>query len=173
MSLRSSASWWDPGRVWIDGGPTGIRTQDTRIKSLAGERSPGRSGPYCVHPTRASRPSAPPPRTALHRRGCQRGCQHAAAPASQGFLDRQRHWPGCPCYAGPSRVGQPSSACSDERGFAVHSSASRILVRLGRIGRSSMALRDADECAGVLACDLSKVRDDGVRRGRKLVGAAA
>ncbi len=57
------------------GEPAGIRTQDTRIKSLSAERAQGRLEGYRVHLARRSCPRAPPRSADLHRRGCQRGCQ--------------------------------------------------------------------------------------------------
>ena len=56
------------------GEPAGIRTQDTRIKSLSGQCSQGASGRLPVHAARGLHAWAPPHRTVVHRRGCQRGC---------------------------------------------------------------------------------------------------
>ena len=57
------------------GEPAGIRTQDTRIKSLCGERPPRHLVCVLVHCPPDARPSTPPRCSELHRRGCQRGCQ--------------------------------------------------------------------------------------------------
>ena len=59
------------------GEPAGIRTQDTRIKSLSGRRPWRRSGASCERFPRGSRPPTPPGGTGCDRRGWQRGWQES------------------------------------------------------------------------------------------------
>ena len=84
----------DPSRSPIHEGnggePAGIRTQDTRIKSLAGWRSQGRLNTSGVHPARGRRAPGSPRRTDSHRRGCQRGCQGVLAAEGPGRAIRGR-----------------------------------------------------------------------------------
>ena len=49
-----------PFRAWNGGEPAGIRTQDTRIKSLSGQRSRGAVERLAVHAARGARPWPPP-----------------------------------------------------------------------------------------------------------------
>jgi len=59
------------------GEPAGIRTQDTRIKSLPVRRPWRRLEPLCVRFPRGVGPWTPQGGTEGHGRGCHRGCQPA------------------------------------------------------------------------------------------------
>ncbi len=62
------------------GEPAGIRTQDTRIKSLPGRRPWRCLGRCGLHSARCRPSPGPWHGTAVHRRGCQRGCLRGSLP---------------------------------------------------------------------------------------------
>jgi hypothetical protein len=65
------------------GEPGGIRTHDTRIKSIGRRRPPRYSGALHVAPSPAARPPTPCRVTECDCRGCQRGCQAASRGATR------------------------------------------------------------------------------------------
>ncbi len=102
------------------GEPAGIRTQDTRIKSLSGQRSQGASGRLPVHAARGLHAWAPPHRTVVHRRGCQRGChprrEGGTGPQVADLLSQiatgQVRARGAPCAGARERASSPPHDCA-------------------------------------------------------------
>ncbi len=112
----------------------GFETQDTRIKSLAGRRSPGRLEPVCVHLVRGLTPPHPPRVAEAHSRGWQRGCQPAAAVDRRRPSSRRAQLPKAEHDLGDLMRRAPSLV---EAGIQAVNSLSSVVL-----GRSLRALRN-------------------------------